>query len=408
MLKQYPPPLFLQHRPFMYLHFKSYLICMKKVTANPTAFLIIMLCHSLTGLGQLNNPKGIEYAWKTDTAKKQIDLGEIDVVLPRKSFESLNFPHFVDKEQAYRDYFIHEPVISVNINGEAKAYPLNLLTMHEISNDSCGGLPILVTFCPLCNSSVVFDRRLQKDGAVLLLEFEVSGMLRHSDMVMADLQTETWWQQLMGEGLVGEYAGNYLEIMASMVLSVEEFFAHYPHGKIVDRHTGLKAEPEYGSNPYFHYDSLGKKPWSKYYHRDADSRLEPMERIISVRGNKGYKVYALRDIAQEGVINDILDERPIVIFYETGAVSVLDEKDIKSSRSVGTATVFSPELNGQLLTFHQVKSGFMDEQTKSIWDIAGLCLSGPLKGKELIPVIHTIHFAFAWLTFNPDSEIYNH
>jgi len=359
--------------------------------------------------GQLHNPDHIEFAWSTDTSNALTPLSEFEVIVARNSFPVLNYPEFVGEEEGLKDFFIHEPVISVNINGEAKAYPLNMLTMHEMSNDSCGGVPILPTFCPLCNSSVVFDRRLKHNGKEYLLDFEVSGMLRHSDMVMVDKQTETWWQQLMGEGLVGELAGAELDIVSSMILSVGEFFDHYPHGKILSHHTGQAVESMYGHNPYVHYDSAGHKPYERYFnHEDLSDKLEPMERIVSVRGNEGYRIYAFSDISDSVVINDEYDGKKIVILYEEGAVSVLDEEDITKSKTIGTATVFFTRIDGQYLTFKSVGGEFFDNETGSQWDIGGLCLEGPLKGKELIPQSHTNHFAFAWLSFNPDSEIYGH
>lgn len=149
------------------------------------------------------------------------------MVLPRHSFPTIDYPDFIRKEEGMDRFYEHEPVISVALQGEAKAYPLNMLTMHEISNDSLGGIPILATYCPLCNSSVVYDRRLKYKGKTVLFEFEVSGMLRNSDMVMADKQTETWWQQLIGLGLVGKLADARLEVIPSMVLSVHDVFVSF-------------------------------------------------------------------------------------------------------------------------------------------------------------------------------------
>jgi Protein of unknown function (DUF3179) len=356
---------------------------------------------------QLKNPKNIEFQWSTDTTQTDIPLEEFYVVLPRNSFPVLNYPQFVGKEEGLRDFFYHEPVISVSINGEAKAYPLNMLTMHEMSNDSCGGVPILPTFCPLCNSAVVFDRRIRHDDKDYVLEFEVSGMLRHSDMVMVDKETESWWQQLMGEGLVGEFAGEELDIVSSMILSVEEFFNHYPHGKILNHHTGMSVESMYGHNPYVHYDSAGHKPYEKYFdHKNLNLRLEPMERVVAVKGDEGYRIYPFSEIANKGVINDDYEGKKIVILYEKGTVSVLDEEDISKSKEIGSATVFFSRVDGQYLTFKNVDRKLYDIETGSEWDIAGTCIEGPLKGKELIPQIHSNHFAFAWLNFNPDSEIY--
>ncbi|MFT6334122.1 MAG: hypothetical protein ACJATI_000854 [Halioglobus sp.] len=377
---------------------------------NVTLLLIILsflgfpFCEALA---QINNPKNIPYTWETDTTKHIIELSEISVAVPRQTFPTIDYPNFIGKAEGLESFFEHEPVISVSIGGESKAYPLNMLTMHKISNDSLGGIPILPTFCPLCNASVVYDRRLTHGGQEYVLEFEVSGMLRNSDMVMADKQTQTWWQQLMGVGLVGDLNGAELEVIPSMVLSVKDYFERYPNGLILSPNTGTAAEERYGTNPYTNYDSLGNTPWVRYFDQSKlDTRLPAMERVIDLEGENSYKIYPFSIIAKKGVINDRYDKKNIVIFYKEGTVSVLDKSDISKSKSIGSATMFSSEIDGKILTFRKEDEGFIDYETGSIWDITGRCINGKMKGKELFPERYSNHFAFAWLTFYPESEIY--
>ena len=370
-------------------------------------FILIFLVANSSIKAQLQNPRNTDYDWMTDTTIKSVELSEIILVAPRNTFPSINYPDFIGKEEGLNSFFKHEPVISVSIAGEAKAYPLNMLTMHEMSNDSLGGVPILPTYCPLCNSSVVYDRRLKYNEKEYLLDFEISGMLRNSAMVMADKQTESWWQQLTGSGLVGELSGAELEVIPSMVISVEEFFNRYPKGIILSPETGTSSQERYGTNPYENYDDESNKPWERFYdYSKLDSRLPPMERVIDVEGKNGYKIYPFSAIANEGVINDHFDGKDIVIFYKEGTVSVLDNKEIANSKSIGSATVFSSMIADKPLTFKKENGEFIDQETKSVWDITGFCIKGQLKGKELWPLPHSNHFAFAWLTFYPDSEIY--
>ena len=115
-------------------------------------------------------------------------------------------PTFVEIKDADEWLEALEPVISFELNGDARAYPLQILMWHEIVNDTVGGTPVSVTFCPLCNSAIVFDRNFND----LVLTFGTSGMLRNSDLIMWDRQTETWWQQLTGEGIIGQLAGHKL------------------------------------------------------------------------------------------------------------------------------------------------------------------------------------------------------
>jgi hypothetical protein len=356
---------------------------------------------------QFKNPKKLPFTWKTDTIKHSVPLSEIQIVLPKGSFPTLDKPIFVDKTEGMEMFFAKEPVIVVEINGIAKAYPLNILTMHEIANDELEGVPILVTYCPLCNSGIVYNRVLNFNGTVETLEFEASGMLRNSDMVMLDRKTETLWQQLMGTAIVGEYNTAKLEVIPSIIISVEEFFMRYPFGIILSKKTGFaQAEKSYGYNPYKKYDKK-ENPISHFFNSDkVDKRLPAMERIVDVENGGDYKIYSFSSVAKKGVINDTFKTSKIVLFYKSGAISILDEKDISASKNVGSVTVFNAILEGGLLTFKVKNNVFIDNETKSKWDITGHCNSGKLKGKQLQIEPHSNHFAFAWLAFNPESEIY--
>ena len=155
------------------------------------ASVLILILGTYSTFSQIKNPKNIEYNWRTNRVNTIIDLSEIQAVLPRGSFPKLDFPKFISYKESKSHFFKHEPVISIELNGEAKAYPLSILTMHEISNDIIGSVPILPAYCPLCNTAVVFDRRLKVNGEEHLLEFEVSGMLRKSNLIIFDFLTES-------------------------------------------------------------------------------------------------------------------------------------------------------------------------------------------------------------------------
>ncbi|MBS3776809.1 MAG: DUF3179 domain-containing protein [Bacteroidales bacterium] len=357
---------------------------------------------------QLKNPDNIQHDWSTDTSNHIIDLSEIQVVLPRNSFPLIDYPEFTGKEQGLKQFFRHEPVIAVSLNGRAKAYPLNMLAMHEISNDTLGGIPILPSYCPLCNSALVFDRRLKHQEEEHLLEFEVSGMLRYSNLILADKQTETWWQQLSAKGLAGKLAGAELKIIPSMIITVKEFFESYPKGKILSPETGTKAENRYGTNPYVNYDEEDGKPMEKYFpHEKISGRLPAMERVLEIKSeNRGYRIYPFSEIRNKEVINDEFGSKKIVVFYRDEKVSILDESNIRKSKTIGSATAFSRRFKGQTLTFSKKNGYFTDHQTQSKWTITGHCIKGKLKGSKLKLLPHGNHFAFAWLHFYPESEIY--
>ncbi len=370
--------------------------------------LSILLCFILlTVSAQFKNSKNLPFTWKTDTLKHSVPLSEIQIVLPKGSFPTLDYPKFVSKSEGMRMFFTKEPVIVVAIDGFAKAYPLNILTMHEISNDVLNEIPILVTYCPLCNSGIVYNRSLQFNGKDYLLEFEASGMLRNSDMVMLDRTTETLWQQLMGTAIVGIYDQAQLNIIPSLIISVEEFFIRYPNGKILSKKTGFtEIEKRYGYNPYKKYDEKLNPLQQFFDNNKVDKRLPAMERVVDIEHNGDYKIYTFKSIAKRGVINDVFKTNKIVLFYKSGTVSILDENDISASKNIGSVTVFNAIVEKQHLTFKKKTGIFIDNETNSKWDITGYCYAGKLQGKQLPIEPHSNHFAFAWLAFHPDSEIY--
>jgi hypothetical protein len=371
---------------------------------NIRCFILLLLFFFLNSslFAQLGASK-VQQQWKTDKENRSVELDEFRALLKRDGIPPIYKPAFWTQKEAGETFFAHEPVIAVEINGKAKAYPLSILMFHEIVNDELEGIPFIATFCPLCNASIVFDRRLNFKGKDYLLDIGVSGMLRNSDMVMWDHQTETWWQQFTGEGLVGDLNGAQLSLVTSQVISVEDFFKNYPDGKILTTENGIQGG--YGHNPYVSYDDLSyDKP--RLFFGDVDGWLPAMERIINIQIGDIHRIYPLSSITKEKVINDKAHGKQVTIFYQQGTVSVLDKRDIKSSKDIGAVTVFDPSLNGQTLVFKKVEDGFEDEQTHSLWSITGKCIDGELNGSQLKKMNHGNHFAFAWFAFRPDSEIY--
>lgn len=377
----------------------------KKVKFWVSALLLSMMI-AVSAQGQMQNNRDVPYGWKTDTTQRIIPLSELQVVLPRNSFPTIDFPTFTGRKEGLQNFYEKEPVIAVAIKGNAKAYPLNMLTTHEISNDTLSGVPILATYCPLCNASVVYNRQIKQNGTTHLLHFEVSGMLRKSDMVMADKKTESWWQQLSGKALVGDYAGSVLEMIPSQVITVQEFFDRYPQGQILS--TDTKQQERYGKNPYSSYDKESGRPMNSFFNHDSiDNRLPPMQRVVDVQIAEKYKAYPLPTVAAKKVLHDQFQGKDIVLFYRPSAISVLDKSVIRNSRTVGTVTALNPVVEGNLLHFTPHNENFKDEQTGSIWDVTGYCTQGKYKGTQLRTHLYGVHFAFAWLAFHPDTKIYS-
>jgi hypothetical protein len=337
--------------------------------------------------------------WKTNIAKRSIDLNELQGGGPGKDgIPAISNPGFVKASKAEQWLKPVEPVVSLVINGQARAYPLQILIWHEIVNDRVGEMPVIVTFCPLCYSAIVFERRL--DGKEY--SFGTSGMLRHSNLVMYDRQTESLWQQITGEAIVGDMVGSTLRSIAAQIISFEQFRATYKDGLVLSRETGFGRD--YGRNPYVGYDDISKKPF--LFHGKTDGRLGPMEKVVAVTIDGQSRAYPYAVTGQRRVINDKIGGRRIVVLHAEGAASALEKPRIAGSREVGSTGVFDRKLDEQLLSFRYQEGKFHDEQTGSIWDITGRAIEGRLKGQRLSPVVHGDYFAFVWLVFKPETEIY--
>jgi hypothetical protein len=287
----------------------------------------------------------------------------------------------------------------VEVNDEARAYPLAVLTWHEIENTELGDEPISVTFCPLCNSAIVFDRNVEGET----LDFGVSGNLRNSDMIMFDRQTESWWQQFTGEGIVGVYTDTRLNIIPSQVVGFAQFVAEFPDGEVISRNTG--ASRNYGSNPYTGYDSTSD-PF--LFDGEVDTRLPATSRVLAGFVGGGAVAYPFGTLSEEVVINDVVDERQVVALWQPGSRSALDQRSIDNSRDIGTAGLYSRVLDdGTVLTFSADADGnIVDDQTGSLWNPFGRAVEGELEGTKLNQIIAGAHFWFAWAAFQPGGTVY--
>jgi hypothetical protein len=287
-----------------------------------------------------------------------------------------------------------QPVIALAVGGKAKAYPLAILTRHEIANDEIAGVPVAVTFCPLCNAAVVFKRSVNGE----VLRFGVTGNLRNSDLIMWDNKTLSWWQQFTGEAIVGDLTGTQLELIPAQLVAWKDFKAAYPHGTVLSSNGR-----GYGQNPYVSYDS---SPQPFLFSDTPDPRLPATERVLGVFSAQSAAAYPLSLIAERGIIEDIFEGQKIVIFYEPGQVSALDKGEIAESREVGSAAMFIPKVDGRVLTFSYKNGVITDNETDSEWDVFGRAIKGELAGKQLQPVLSHVHFWFAWAAFRLDTTVY--
>lgn len=317
---------------------------------------------------------------------------------PPDGIPAIDRPKFASPAEAARWLNPREPVLALTVNGDARVYPLQILTWHEIANDVVGGLPVAVTYCPLCNSALVFERTVEG----VTLDFGTSGLLYKSDLVMYDRQSHTLWSQMEGRAIVGERAGAQLKGRPANTIAFEDWRAAHPDGKVLSRETGHQRH--YGANPYTSYDQPRLAPF--LYQGEVDTRRQPKERVVGVAIGDARRAYPFPLLEKHRVAHDTVAGQPLVIFYQPGTLSALDEADIARSRPVGASAVFSARLGDRTLTFAASADGFHDQQTGSRWNFFGRAVSGPLAGRQLAPLQHVDAFWFAWAAFNPTTTIW--
>ncbi|MFQ5692190.1 MAG: DUF3179 domain-containing protein [Nitrospinota bacterium] len=339
------------------------------------------------------------WGWKTNFKKHTVPYAEIlSGGPPKDGIPAVDNPKFVTQKEADGWLKDVEPVVVLEIGGVAKAYPLQILMWHEIVNDTLNGTPVSVTFCPLCNSAIAFDRRL--DGR--LLDFGTTGKLQKSNLVMYDRQTESWWEQFTGRGIVGDLIGKQLKMLPAAIVGYGHFKKTYPNAPVLSRKTG-HIRP-YGRNPYVGYDDINSVPF--LFRGPVDKRLPPMERVVAVTLGDVDRAYPFSVLAKLRVVNDRVAGRDVVVFHSLGAASALDGREIAASRDVGATGVFDRNLDGKKLSFRADGADFRDAETGSRWTVLGLAVEGPLKGKRLRPILNGSHFAFSWFAFKPNTSVY--
>ncbi|TVQ85549.1 MAG: DUF3179 domain-containing protein [Micavibrio sp.] len=303
-----------------------------------------------------NVPRGWQQEFpKTDFSRSTIDFSEVlSGGPPRDGIPSIDNPQF-RKASDITGLGENEPVIALSVNGEHKAYPLRILMWHEIANDEIGGVPVSVTYCPLCNAAVVFDRRV--NGKIL--DFGVSGKLRHSDMIMYDRQTETWWQQFSGTGVIGKLAGTTLTALPSRTIPFRVFRAEHPESPVLAPNNARMRD--YGRNPYVNYDNERNTPF--LFRGDYDGPVPALAYVVAV-GDKAFSLNFLREAGK-------LERDGLVITWQQGMNSAMDAPRINRGRDIGFVTVQRKNADGTL----------SDE-------------------------VHDVTFAFAFKAFHPDGVIY--
>jgi len=341
-------------------------------------------------------------AWATNWSAATVDLGELQVGIaapdPRDRIPPIDEPVFEDVAAGASWLEGREPGLLYEFGEGARFYPLSILTRHEIVNDEADGAPIAVTYCPLCNTGVVFDRRI--DGETH--RFGVSGLLRNSDLVMWDDITESLWQQITGEAIVGDLAGTRLTMLPSSLVRFGDFADAFPDGEVLSRDTGFDIP--YGRNPYTGY-STSVQPF--LFDGELDDRFPALERVVGVTIGDDAAAYPFSVLEELRAVNDEVAGVPIAVLWGApDTADALDTSEIADGRAIGTGVAYSRDVEGQVLTFSPAgEDRFVDDETGTTWTLLGLAIDGPLSGTTLETVVHRNEFWFAWNAFFPEGRV---
>ena len=317
----------------------------------------------------------------TNGVKHIIPLDEIKSGGPPKDgIPSIDNPKFVSISEAE---FVSDDdiVIGLNVNGESRAYPLFILVWHEIVNDNVGGIPLAITYCPLCYTSQVFERTI--DGREM--EFGTSGKLYNSNLVMYDRNTDSMWSQAMGKAIVGQLTGYELKRVPFDLAKWSDWKKLYPDTTVLSTSTG-HSRP-YGSDPYGDYytDSQIYFPV-----KNSDDRMHPKEIILGFDHSDSFKAYRLADVESQKIINDNMNNQNLVL------VSIVPH----------AVRAFDRNVDGKILEFELDGDVMIDKQTGTQWNLEGIAVSGMLHGKQLEKLPFNPGFWFEWVAFHPTTEVY--
>lgn len=292
---------------------------------NVLAAALIVLAWVTTAHAQIERWQ--REGWKTDFQKMAVEPSEIfSGGPPKDGIPSIDNPSFVPISDL-GNLTDRDPVIGLEINGDARAYPLRILIWHEIVNDVVGGKPVAVTYCPLCNSAVVFDATI----ADLPHAFGTTGKLRNSDLVMYDRVTESWWQQFTGRAIAGEYTGTKLISLPSRLESWSDFKSRFPDGKVlVPNNPSMRS---YGRNPYVNYD-IASRPF--LFDGELPTDIPAMARVVVVRDGENPPIIVAMDVVR---VDGTYQTEGVILRWKEGQASALHTENISEGRDVGSVTV---------------------------------------------------------------------
>lgn len=272
-------------------------------------------------------------------------------------------------------------VIAVVINGEAKAYPIQLIGYHHQVMDTVGNEPIIITYCTVCRSGRVYSTLINGRYE----SFRLVGM-DHFNAVFEDKTTKTWWRQATGEAIAGPLKGSALKEIPSRQLTIDSWLRQYPHSIVMAPDTLYHER-------YFKLEDYDRgKMQSPLVKRDY-LPWQPKSWVVGVKNEFVSMAYDWNDLVKKRVIVDSLPALPILLAIEADTTSF---------------HVYDRRINGSVLQFNTsiIENRVTDRNTNSTWNMDGVCIDGPLKGQRLIRVQAYNEFWHSWETFQPNAKKY--
>ena len=274
----------------------------------------------------------------------------------------------------------------VGAKGGAWAFPVKILNLHEIVNDELDGVPVLISYCPLCRSAVAYDRRL--DGRELT--FGNTSALYESDLVMFDRETSSYWWQVAGEAIVGTLTGARLTTLPSTTMTWAQWLREHPETMVLSRETGFPRS--YERDVFAGYrDQVNDERFAFPVSAKAlDGRLAPGDEVLGLTVGGESRAYSARALGNAAV-NDSLGGEEIVVF---------------STENGPSAAAYLANGGDGDLSFSYTDGQYRDAQTGSLWNLSGEAVSGPLRGSTLEPLPGRYTFWFAYIAAFPDADVY--
>ena len=208
---------------------------------------------------------------------------------------------------------LDDRVLGVEIGGEARAYPIRVLNWHEVVNDRLGDTHIVVTYCPLCGTGMVF--RADHHGQRVF--FGVSGLLYNSDVLLYDRATDSLWSQLKMEAVAGQRVGDRLTWLPVQHTTWSAWLADHPQTDVLSVDTGYNRD--YDDDPY---DRYGSSPRLMFPVGHQDARLPPKSWVAGLVINGEAKAYPLEQLAAAGTVTDQVGGQDVHVSYDAAAQAV--------------------------------------------------------------------------------------